>query len=92
MIAEDIVSLEIAESENHQIFRLRIPFHLCNETVLRDLLRTCKSYPGKDQVLVEVYNDKFSAFILLNGTLVNTSDDLIEKIEDRIGSFLEIAV
>ncbi|MGB4366952.1 MAG: DNA polymerase III subunit alpha [Acetomicrobium sp.] len=92
VIAEDIVSLEIAESENHQIFRLRIPFHLCNETVLRDLLRTCKSYPGKDQVLVEVYNDKFSAFILLNGTLVNTSDDLIEKIEDRIGSFLEIAV
>jgi DNA polymerase-3 subunit alpha len=92
MIAEDVVPLEVAEREKDQIFRLRIPFHLCDETVLRNLIRTCKSYPGKDQVLVEVYNDRFSAFILLNDTRVTVSEELKGKIEDMMGSFLEIAV
>lgn len=92
MIAEDVVPLEVAEREKGQIFRLRIPFHLCDETVLRNLIRTCKSYPGKDQVLVEVYNDRFSAFILLNDTRVTVSEELKGKIEDMMGSFLEIAV
>lgn len=92
MIAEDVVPLEVAEREKGQIFRLRIPFHLCDEAVLRNLIRTCKSYPGKDQVLVEVYNDRFSAFILLNDTRVTVSEELKGKIEDMMGSFLEIAV
>ena len=92
MIAEDVTSLEVAEKEKHQILRLRVPFHMCDEDVLRNLIRTCKSYPGKDQVLVEVYNDKFSALILLNDTLVSLSDELTEKIENMVGSFLEIAV
>lgn len=92
MIAEDVVPLEVAEREKSQIFRLRIPFHLCDERVLRNLIRTCKSYPGKDQVLVEVYNDRFSAFILLNDTRVTVSEELKGKIEDMMGSFLEIAV
>lgn len=92
MIAEDVVPLEVAEREKGQIFRLRIPFHLCDEKILRNLIRTCKSYPGKDQVLVEVYNDRFSAFILLNDTRVTVSEELKGKIEDMMGSFLEIAV
>ncbi|KRT35993.1 DNA polymerase III subunit alpha [Acetomicrobium hydrogeniformans] len=92
MIAEDVVPLEVAEREKGQIFRLRIPYHLCDETILRNLIRTCKSYPGKDQVLVEVYNDRFSAFILLNDTRVTVSEELKGKIEGMMGSFLEIAV
>jgi len=92
MIAEDVTSLEVAEKEKHQILRLRVPFHMCDEDVLRNLIRTCKSYPGKDQVLVEVYNDKFSALILLNDTLVSLGDELTDKIENMVGSFLEIAV
>jgi len=43
-------------------------------------------------VLVEVYNDKFSALILLNDTLVSLGDELTDKIENMVGSFLEIAV